>query len=695
MQEAVERGPHVSALNPEAIAQMAEEVEEKVRKGQVRVVEWDMIKHNPPKELKISPLAMIPHKSRKFRAILDLSFRLRLKCGDMLKSVNESTTLSAPAGAIDQLGHVLSRVIHAMAEAAEEEDTKVFMCKFDIKDGFWRMNCKSGEEWNFAYVLPQEEGKPVKLVIPKSLQMGWVESPPYFGAGSETARDIAEQYVETPVGSLKDNKFVEYAMGGEDCQQLPAEGSSSDLKYFLGVYVDDFINMAVARTQKQLRHVANSVMTAIHNVFPADEVDANDPISHKKLEKLEGQWALEKEILGFDFDGDHKTMILALQKRDFLLKILKTWIRQANGSKAGIPFAEFESVVSKLRHAFIALPAGKGLLTGCNKLLSLRPPRVYLQRNKELKQCMDDCRRLLRESTVSPTPCRELVMGNPHYVGVKDASIHGVGGIVVGDEKACVPTVFRLEWPEDIRQEVLKTNAGKGGKLTNSDLECAGLLLLFMVMEAVCNFEPGDHLLIFSDNSPTVHWVRRMAARGSLVAGQLLRALALRMKANHVSPLTPLHIQGVQNPMTDIPSRSWGSEAKWHCETDEDLLTLFNSSFPLPEQKSWTVFQITSGISMRVISLLRMQVSSMDGWRRLPRIGRHIGEIGAATSGLWEWTLIYRTSTTKNGLDCSQALRLESVMEDLVIEERSRVTQWQRLFQPLAQRSLWCAAQTL
>lgn len=163
-------------------------------------------------------------------------------------------------------------------------------------------------------------------------------------------------------------------------------------------------------------------------------------------------------------------------------------------------------------------------------------------------------------------------MGNPHYVGVKDASIHGVGGIIVGDEKACVPTVFRVEWPEDIKEEVLQTNSGRGGNITNSDLECAGLLLLFLVMEEVCNFEPGDHLLIFSDNSPTVHWVQRMAARGSLVAGQLLRALALRMKVNHVLPLTPLHIQGVQNPMTDIPSRSWGSKPKWHCKTDNDLL---------------------------------------------------------------------------------------------------------------------------
>jgi hypothetical protein len=244
-------------------------------------------------------------------------------------------------------------------------------------------------------------------------------------------------------------------------------------------------------------------------------------------------------------------------------------------------------------------------------------------------------------------------MGESDFVGVKDASIHGVGGVIIGDKKACVPTVFRLEWPEDIKQEVLKTNSRKKGNLTNSDLEMAGLLLLFLVMEEVCELGPGTHVALFSDNSPTVHWVRRMAAKGSMVAGQLLRALALRLKQRHVSPLTPLHIAGVKNAMTDIPSRSFGSEPKWHCTDDNDLLTLFNSSFPLPNQNSWTVFRISSAISMRLISVLRMQAFSMDEWRRLPRPGKHTGRVGPRIANLFEWTLTYRESRTPQESDYS------------------------------------------
>ena len=65
------------------------------------------------------------------------------------------------------------------------------------------------------------------------------------------------------------------------------------------------------------------------------------------------------------------------------------------------------------------------------------------------------CQTLLRESTCKPTRCRELTIGWPDYVGIVDASSHGVGGVVVGELSGCVPTVFRWQWPEDIRQQLV------------------------------------------------------------------------------------------------------------------------------------------------------------------------------------------------------------------------------------------------
>ena len=134
--EAVERGPHRSAMSPEALDHFAEEVKEKIRTKQACLVLWDDIKDDPPPQLKISPIAAIPHKSKAFRSILDLSFRLRLKNGGVLAAVNDTTVKSAPKGAINQLGECLSRIIHAFAEA--DDDAKIFMAKWDTKDGFWR-----------------------------------------------------------------------------------------------------------------------------------------------------------------------------------------------------------------------------------------------------------------------------------------------------------------------------------------------------------------------------------------------------------------------------------------------------------------------------------------------------------------------------------------------------------------------------
>ena len=687
MTAAITRGPHKSALDPEAMAQLQDEVKEKVKVGQATVVLWDDIKDSPPSQLKISPIAMIPHKSRKFRAILDLSYRIQLADNEKIPAVNESSVKTAPAGAIDQLGQSLSRIIHAFAQA--DTDAKIFMANWDIKDGFWRLDCQEGAEWNFAYVLPQAEGEPVRLVVPTSLQMGWIESPPYFCAASETGRDVAAQYAEAPIGSLNNHKFISHTLQGLDYESFTSPTTMEDLKYMIEVYVDDYISLAIPRTQDDLRHIANAVMTGIHDMFPPDVVNENDPISLKKLIKEEGMWALTKDILGFTFDGVAKTIWLESPKRDKLLSTLTSWLKQSRRHSEGVPFDEFQSTISKLRHAFVSIPSGKGLLSPCNTVLRLQPPKVFFHRNNLLRQAIEDCRTLLRESTTRPTKCCELVADWPDYVGVKDASGHGVGGIVLGENKACIPTVFRYEWPDDIKAE-LQSESNPNGTLTNSDLECAGLLMLWLVMEDVCDIESGDHVAAYSDNQPTVSWVVRLASKSSVVAGQLIRALALRMKTKGASPLTPLHIAGVQNAMTDIPSRSFGQPKKWHCETYTELLTLFSEKFPLPNQQCWTVYQVSSEISTRILSVLRMKHSTLEEWRRLPSHGKHIGDVGVPTSKLWEWTLSSRVPRSKNGSEaCQDSQEWSELVASTVTEGRHELQRSVALSQPLERRVRW------
>ncbi len=93
------------------------------------------------------------------------------------------------------------------------------------------------------------------------------------------------------------------------------------------------------------------------------------------------------------------------------------------------------------------------------------------------------------------------------YVGVVDASSFGVGGVIIGKLSPCRPTVFQHQWPPDIMaSEVLHKN--RGGKITNLDLEIAGLLLLWLMIKHVCTTLTEKRVALFSDNEKIRPWAR-------------------------------------------------------------------------------------------------------------------------------------------------------------------------------------------
>ena len=147
---AANKGPHKSALEPDAIRMMHAEVEEKVKDGFAEVMFLDeiepLLESEEWRHLKLSPLAMVPHKSRKYRAILDLSFSLKI-FGMEIPSVNDATVITAPQQSMAQLGSVLPRLIEAVATAPVDKGNLVFS-KLDIKDGYWRMVVEQGRHFN-------------------------------------------------------------------------------------------------------------------------------------------------------------------------------------------------------------------------------------------------------------------------------------------------------------------------------------------------------------------------------------------------------------------------------------------------------------------------------------------------------------------------------------------------------------------
>ena len=97
------RGPHESALAEEAISHFSAEPKEKVASNQARLVFYKNFKGDLPTKMKVSPIAEIPHKSKSFRSILDLSFSLKLTPHARVPSVNKNSNNRAPGGSIDQI----------------------------------------------------------------------------------------------------------------------------------------------------------------------------------------------------------------------------------------------------------------------------------------------------------------------------------------------------------------------------------------------------------------------------------------------------------------------------------------------------------------------------------------------------------------------------------------------------------------
>jgi hypothetical protein len=79
-------------------------------------------------------------------------------------------------------------------------EKEMVFAKLDIKDGFLRMVVSNEDARNFCYILPSEDPTQTlddtQIVIPNSLQMRWCESPPFFCAASETARDVITSLID-------------------------------------------------------------------------------------------------------------------------------------------------------------------------------------------------------------------------------------------------------------------------------------------------------------------------------------------------------------------------------------------------------------------------------------------------------------------------------------------------------------------
>jgi hypothetical protein len=68
------------------------------------------------------------------------------------------------------------------------------------------------------------------------------------------------------------------------------------LQYVLEVYVNNFMAIFIPTTREQMLHVANATMQGIHDCFPANDNDDNDPILLSEMKKGESNLSTRKTL---------------------------------------------------------------------------------------------------------------------------------------------------------------------------------------------------------------------------------------------------------------------------------------------------------------------------------------------------------------------------------------------------------------
>jgi hypothetical protein len=392
IEAAVEHGPHPTARTPKLIALFVKDIEYQIKAGFCRVFPWEELKRCLPANLKISPVAVVPQVGRRGLTVFNLLFSVYQKINGvvtvMQESVNESTVLKAPSEAVKEIEKVFPCLLQYMRDMPE--GLHILFSKLDISDKFWRLVVQEADSYNFAYVLPQQDGEPIQIVVLSAVQMGWVESPPLFCAVAELARDLTQHLVDNrvclPAHPLEDKISI---------KNVPMRTWTAMPTKLLQVYVDNFCNAAMqSRDGSHVLRIRRALIHGVHAVFPEPAVTGHqnrkDPLSKKKLKQGDRNFVSTKDMIGFIFDGIKQTIQLPPVKAKAFICETHRILHQKS-----VPLKDLQTMVGKLRHASIILPAASGFFTPINAGMKIETKVIRLGKASEIRAALEDLCTLL------------------------------------------------------------------------------------------------------------------------------------------------------------------------------------------------------------------------------------------------------------------------------------------------------------
>ena len=568
--------------------------------------------------LKISRLACLDQANRKPRLICNSS-----EAPDATtKSVNDTTDTSTNPSAM-QFGSCLPRLLQRIWEA-DPKDGPVFLSKWDISDAFHRCLLRPEDVGTFAYVIPPLPSDTEQLLcIDLVLPMGWVNSPDLFCATSETVADLAN------IAFQSDLQITHpYSPTSTLYHCAPSPTAGPDRLQYVDVYMDD-LNCLTQGDDHQQQRLTEIALSKLKTIYPAVDGEVKNSVSLKKARAGDGNWSVSKEILGWIINSASGTISLSPKRITDLNTLLDIPPTQHRMSRK-----KLERLIGKLRSMHLAVPGAIGHFYHIQMALTKANRRTaYL--SKGFHQDVAHWRLLCSRMTQRPTYLAEIVQRLPTDLGYTDASGIGGGGVWLNPNKDGTHHVWRLQWPDDIKSDLVSV-ANPKGRITNSDLELAALVLHEATFPAVCESSEWRAPLSGSDNTPTVSWTFKEASTINPVVANLLRIRSITNTNASITPAVFYH-PGTLNTMADDASRLF------HLSNTSFLSTFSRKYTPQQSPSSWTLCLPPKDVISSVISALRGQQSEGVMFPTLaPSTSTSNGHPSAPTS---KWTTGFQTLT--------------------------------------------------
>ena len=594
------------------------------------------------KELRLSPLGVVPQHERRPRIICDYTFY----------GVNQDTSPYAPPEAM-QFGRTLKRVLQQLANANPAHGP-VYMAKYDMSDGFYRLQLAMNAILPLAVMLPTMEHEDPLVALPLVVTMGWTEAPPSFSTTTETSTDLANWTLAkgTYVPPHRLEKLADTAPSNhEERNETRMQPSVAPRTYatapiaYVDVYVDDKIGLAQGPNSARTR-VTRAIMHSIDKVMrPLEDTDSphrKEPISLTKLEKGDGYMATKKTILGWDFDTVHMTVHLSTRRLQRLHDILE----ELPATRKRLSIKTWHKVLGELRSMAMALPGCRGLFSALQ--VRFREDKKRIRLTKMVHDFLEDFRWIASTLDTRPTRIYELVPTSPHIIGTTDASGVGMGGTFFIPTPWSTPLnpdyypfVWRATFPDTIQQRLI-TLDNPNGSITNSDLELAGTVAHHDVIASKLD---AAELTIGTahDNYAAVIWNRKGSTSTTGPAAYLLRLQALHSRHHRYIPMHDF-IPGHLNRLADEASR------RFTC-SDTDLLNHFNSHYPQP--RTWTLLTLRPAMHSALISCLHKKRVEPPSVLHDPGEKTNIGDTGWSSVPRTPWIPTAPPKTLYRTYKCS------------------------------------------